>query len=180
MGRPLGTRVSLESMFRYFRLRLLVIAISALAVLTIARVGQSQVFVPPSEKETVKDKPEPTVVMEAVVSDAEKVETTAKRVVSVSGSCEQYRGLVNQYPWSVDIAMAVMQAESTQNGIPCNKDAKSRTDDHGLFQINHGDDIYGPIIYDPAFNVKIAYTEKYAKGGWGHWTVCNNGTVKCW
>lgn len=90
-----------------------------------------------------------------------------------SGNCESYRGLVAQYNWNTDIALAIMRAESG-----CRPNAVSPTNDHGLMQINQGLDIYGSKIYDPAFNVKIAYEQKYAKGGWSHWTVYNTGAYR--
>lgn len=86
------------------------------------------------------------------------------------GNCESYRPLFEQYGWNVNTAMAIMQAESG-----CRPTAISPTDDHGLMQINHGVEIYGQGIYDPATNIRIAYTEKYLKGGWRHWSVYNSG-----
>ena len=94
--------------------------------------------------------------------------------VNRSGNCEDYRPLVKKYNWNADIALAVMSAESV-----CNPTAASPTNDHGLMQINQGLGIYGQQIYDPAFNVRIAYQEKYLKGGWRHWTVCTRGIVNC-
>ena len=89
--------------------------------------------------------------------------------VRLSISCEQYRPLVAQYSWPVDIVLAIMYAESG-----CNPNAISPTDDHGLMQL------HGIRIYDPAENIAYAYNEKYLKGGFSHWTVCNVGIVKCW
>lgn len=86
------------------------------------------------------------------------------------GGCEQYRNLVAQYNWDARIALAIMQAESG-----CRANASSPTDDHGLMQINHGDDILGSAVYIPAVNIKYAYEHKYLKGGWTHWTVYNTG-----
>lgn len=88
----------------------------------------------------------------------------------VSTSCKSYAGLVGKYKWDTRIALAIMQAESG-----CNPNASSPTNDHGLMQINQGLGIYGKKIYDPAFNVKVAYETKYLRGGWGHWTVYNTG-----
>lgn len=87
-----------------------------------------------------------------------------------TNSCESYRGLVSQYNWNTETALAIMRAESS-----CNPSAASHTNDHGLMQINQGLAIYGRAIYDPAFNVKVAYEQKYLKGGWRHWTVYKTG-----
>ncbi len=89
---------------------------------------------------------------------------------AAGGNCESYRPLFAKYDWNVNTAMAIMQAESG-----CRPTAVSPTDDHGLMQINHGVEIYGQQIYDPAFNIAIAYSEKYEKGGWRHWSVYNSG-----
>lgn len=92
---------------------------------------------------------------------------------SYSGNCNSYRELVAQYNWDTNVALAIMQAESG-----CRPDAVSPTNDHGLMQINKGLAIYGQQIYDPAYNVKIAYEKKYLQGGWKHWTVYNTGAYK--
>lgn len=104
----------------------------------------------PPKPEPVKEAPEPP-----------------KRIIYPVG-CERYRPLVEQYGWNVSVAMAVMQAESG-----CNPNAISPTNDHGLFQLNR------IPIYDPAENVSYAYYNKYLKGGWSHWAVCNRGIVSC-
>jgi len=90
-------------------------------------------------------------------------------VQAKAGTCEIYRPLVAKYGWNVKVAMAVMYAESG-----CNPNAVSSTNDYGLFQL------HGIPIYDPAKNVEYAYHNKYMKGGWSHWTVCNAGIVDCW
>jgi len=81
-------------------------------------------------------------------------------------NCEAYRGLVSKYfpAEQVDNALLTMKLESG-----CNKDAVSPTDDHGLFQINKGLKTFGKQIYDPEFNVKLAYEGFYAKRGWRPW-----------
>lgn len=87
-----------------------------------------------------------------------------------SGNCEQYRPLFARYGWDIRTAMAIMQAESS-----CNPSIVSPSNDHGLMQINKGLQLYGTAIYNPAKNIQIAYTEKYLKGGWRHWTVYKSG-----
>lgn len=90
-----------------------------------------------------------------------------------SGNCESYRPIVAQYNWDVSTALAIMRAESG-----CRPNAVSPTNDHGLMQINKGLAIYGQQIYDPAHNVRVAFENKYLKGGWSHWTVYNTGAYK--
>lgn len=103
---------------------------------------------------------------------------TRKASVAFSGggNCEAYRGLVAQYNWNVDVALAVMRAESG-----CNPNAANLTDSHstctgsfGLFQIA----CFDGQVYDPAQNIAIAY-RKYTASGWQPWSVCTRGVVSC-
>lgn len=96
---------------------------------------------------------------------------------SGGGNCESYRGLVSQYGWNVNVALAVMKAESG-----CNPQAVNRTDNHGvcmgsfgLFQIS----CHGGQIFDPAQNVAAAWS-KYSARGWQPWGVCTSGKVSCY
>lgn len=119
--------------------------------------------------------------------EAEKVAAERARQASVavsaggatyrgSGDCEAYRGIVAQYSWNVNVAMAVMRAESS-----CNPQAHNTTDNHGvcmgsfgLFQIS----CHSGAVYDPAQNVAIAW-QKYSSRGWQPWGVCTSGKVSC-
>ena len=94
----------------------------------------------------------------------------AQIVTSSANLCASYASIFAQYNWNTDIAMAICSAES--KGSPT---AVSQTDDYGLMQINHGLEIYGSAIYDPAFNIKIAYTVKYVPSGWYPWTTWTSG-----
>jgi hypothetical protein len=85
--------------------------------------------------------------------------------ISFNGNVEQWRSLVSQYPWSVNIALKIMACESGGN-----PNAVSRTNDYGLFQINHGLQNYGTKIYDPDFNVALAYNHFYVNRGWQPWS----------
>lgn len=89
--------------------------------------------------------------------------------------CQQYLPLVQQYNWDTSVAMAIMQAESSDSKGACDANAVSATDDYGLFQINHGLEIYGTKIYDPSFNVSIAYNIKYLGNKWYPWTTYTSG-----
>ena len=91
-----------------------------------------------------------------------------------TGSCASYRGLVSQYNWDVNVALAVMQAESS-----CNTNDISPTCDHGIFQINcvHADLVGGnlALLHDPAINVRVAYAI-YSGRGWLAWNAYTNGS----
>lgn len=89
-----------------------------------------------------------------------------------AGNCEAYRGLVSQYGWDVNTAMAIMRAESS-----CNPNAANTSDNHGvcmgsfgLFQIS----CHSGAVYDPAANVAIAW-QKYQARGWQPWGVYTSG-----
>jgi len=92
-----------------------------------------------------------------------------KKKIATNISPDDCYGAMKQvwprHTWS--IATDIIRRESGGN---CN--AVSPTDDHGCFQINHGLSLYGNKIYDPVFNAKIAYEQKYLKGGWRHWMCC--------
>jgi hypothetical protein len=98
--------------------------------------------------------------------------------------CDRWRALVNQYDWDVNIAMAVMEAEST-----CNIGATGDTweiggltaPSCGLFQVRT---LVGrPTCEElkvPETNVEWAYriyTASVERGnnGWYPWSVYNNG-----
>lgn len=85
-----------------------------------------------------------------------------------SGGCDQWRGLVSQYGWDVNVMLAIMQAESG-----CNPGSVSGIDndglrDYGLFQI------HGEAIMDPAQNIARAYG-KFTSQGLHAWSTYTNG-----
>jgi len=80
---------------------------------------------------------------------------------------EQWRPLVAKYfpANQVDNALKIMACESRGN-----PNAVSRTNDHGLMQIHKGLAIHGQKIYDPEFNIQLAYNNYYKTRGWQPWT----------
>lgn len=96
--------------------------------------------------------------------------TTTTRV---STSCEQWRPLVEQYSWDVDVALAVMQAESG-----CNPAAANHADNHGTcigsFGLMQLACFWTDNPHDPATNVAKA-AEIYARSGWQPWGAYTNG-----
>lgn len=85
--------------------------------------------------------------------------------------CAAYRSLVAQYDWNVDIAMAIMQAESGCSAVtPDNSYLNyDHIPDYGLFQL------HGIAVTDPAENIRIAYTVKYVNQGWRAWSTYTSG-----
>lgn len=91
----------------------------------------------------------------------------------VSGNCESYRPLVQKYFGSATpAAMITMSKESG-----CDPNAKSPTDDHGLFQLN------GQPVYEPEANIRIAYAKfvsprRGTSPNWSAWyAVCTPNLV---
>lgn len=88
-------------------------------------------------------------------------------------NCAAYRGLVAQYDWPVQTAMAIMQAESgcravTPSNAAINYDG---VPDYGLMQL------HGINVTNPAENIRIAYAVKYLGAGrsFTPWSTYNNG-----
>lgn len=109
----------------------------------------------------------------------------SKAAVEAAGAdvCEGFRPLVAKYDWNVDIAMAVMKAESG-----CRANALGRntneTNDAGLFQVNSIHDATDKR-YDIEYNVALAYKiykdrHSWDISGWKAWSACLNGKVKCY
>lgn len=91
--------------------------------------------------------------------------------VVYSGSCEQYRDLIDNYDWDVNTALAICSCESTGNPNALN----STPPDYsvGLFQIN----LYGSLAASrpseawlrvPANNIDYAYG-MWKNSGWSPW-----------
>lgn len=113
---------------------------------------------------------------------------TVRTAATSTGGCEQYRSIVNQYDWNTDVAMAVMEAESTEwvNGkrVPCHRNAANWNDHHGscqgsfgLFQLAclHKGKLNGRSFSNPAANIAAAH-QIYSQGGWTQWGAYTNGS----
>lgn len=97
---------------------------------------------------------------------------------------------VNQLDWDVRMAYAICMAEAKKtpeqpygiarwNNAGLNKDGSV---DYGLMQINsvHADMVGGNLesLYDPATNIKIAYSLSYGGKDWTAWSTYNNGSYR--
>lgn len=129
----------------------------------------------PAKSESIPAKP---AVAQAIVPPAPAVDPVAEVAPAPAYSatdCDQFRPLISQYSWNVDVALQVCQAES--GGNPNNENA---TDYHvvcsgsrGLFQIGcDSTDDYADM-FDPATNIAQAF-KLYASRGWEPWgaTTC--------
>ena len=97
--------------------------------------------------------------------------------------CENYRQLISQYEWNVEVALKVMYAESG-----CNPSAKGDNrviggiyaPSCGLFQIRT---LAGrptcEQLQNPTTNIEWAI-KLYRASGWQPWSVCKNGKVSCY
>lgn len=117
------------------------------------------------------------VVVDMPTQSASEAPAASPRVSG--GSCETYRPLVAQYGWDVNVAMAVMQAESG-----CNAYNENATDRHptclgsrGLFQIgcDSTDDYAG--MFNASENVAHAYS-MYSTRGWSPWGAYTSGAYR--
>lgn len=123
----------------------------------------------------------PTPIPEPVV-EPEQTPKAKPAVIHPIG-CENYRQLISQYDWNVDVALNVMRAESG-----CNPNAKGDNrviggiyaPSCGLFQIRT---LQGrptcEQLQDPATNLEWAF-KLYRSSGWKPWSVCNTGKVSCY
>ncbi|MES2367815.1 MAG: transglycosylase SLT domain-containing protein [Pseudomonadota bacterium] len=90
---------------------------------------------------------------------------------------------VNGYNWNSRTAYAICMAESRGNPDATGYN-QNGTADRGLMQVNsiHADMVGGNLasLYDPATNIKIAYS--LSKGGtdWTAWSTYNNGAYRQW
>jgi hypothetical protein len=96
----------------------------------------------------------------------------------VAQGCESYRAIVSQYNWDANVAMAVMQAESSCNHVAVGDNWAINglhAPSCGLFQIRTLPNRPGcEQLKDPNTNVAWAY-KLYLARGWQPWSVYNNG-----
>ena len=114
----------------------------------------------------------PTVEQKVATPQPEIKQAAVVIPTPVAQGCDAYRPLVAKYKWNVEVAMAIMQAESG-----CNPNAANWSDSHnicmgsfGLFQIS----CHSGQVYDPQENIRIAWA-KYQARGWQPWGAYNSG-----
>lgn len=93
-----------------------------------------------------------------------------------SGNCEQYRELVSQYDWAVNLVLAIMRAESG-----CNPNAVNGQDSHNgcagsysLMQVACLHYTSEQDKLDPAINIQVAYSVYKRAGEFNPWSVYTN------
>lgn len=133
----------------------------------------------------VDEKPEERPVEPAKVTQEAKVEVVAPAPVSPPQppvGCENYRGLMAQYNWNVNVAAAICQAESGGRPFAVGDDYPINglhAPSCGLFQIRT---LAGrptcEALKDPATNIAWAY-RIYLGQGYKAWSVCRT-KVACY
>lgn len=94
----------------------------------------------------------------------------------VANRCEEFRNLVKQYDWNVEIMLAIMMAESGCNPRSDNSGLNvDGTYDYGLFQINSVHGHSRDILANPAKNTEIAF-KIWQSQGYRAWAAYNNGS----
>lgn len=115
----------------------------------------------PSKRETVEVSPRPRPIIASS---------------PVAGRCEEFREIVEKYPWNSKIMLAIARAESNCN--PRSDNSGLNTDgsyDYGLFQINSVHDHSRSILANPAKNTEIAF-KIWQSQGYRAWSAYNNGS----
>lgn len=87
---------------------------------------------------------------------------------------------VDGYNWNTRTAYAICMAESggiaDKNNAGLNSDGST---DYGLMQVNsvHADMVGGNLasLYDPATNMRVAYSLSRGGTDWTAWSTYNNG-----
>ena len=107
-----------------------------------------------------------------VITEPQVVEVKPTEVIQTTlpSECLPYLDEIKKYDWDSEIASQIMLKESG-----CDKTAVNKIDNHGaclgsygLFQIS----CTTSTTTIPSENIKLAYEEKYLKGGWKHWSTC--------
>lgn len=146
--------------------------------ISVEAVEVIQTVAEPTKTTEVEAKAKTEVSKKAVIKakPVEKPTPTVAERTYPSG-CELYRDEVAKYKWNVEVAMAVMRAESRCNPHAANWDDSHNvcTGSFGLFQIS----CHSGQVYDPSKNIEIAWA-KYVARGWQPWGVCNSGVVNCY
>lgn len=122
--------------------------------------------------------------LEAAIKQPSPIRTVEVRVQPspqiasspVAGRCEEFREIVEKYPWNSKIMLAIARAESNCN--PRSDNSGLNTDgtyDYGLFQINSVHGHSRSILANPAKNTEIAY-KIWQSQGYRAWSAYNNGS----
>ena len=106
-----------------------------------------------------------------------RVQPSPKNASSqVAGRCEEFREIVEKYPWNSKIMLAIMRAESGCNPRSDNTGLnRDGSNDKGLFQINSIHGFSDAERLDPIRNIEIAF-KIWQSQGYRAWSAYNNGS----
>lgn len=94
----------------------------------------------------------------------------------VAGRCEEFREIVEKYPWNSKVMLAIMRAESGCNPRSDNTGLnRDGSNDKGLFQINSIHGFSDAERLDPIQNIKIAF-RIWQSQGYRAWSAYSNGS----
>ena len=94
----------------------------------------------------------------------------------VVGRYEEFREIVEKYPWNSKVMLAIARAESGCNPRSDNSGLNTNgTYDYGLFQINSVHGHSRDILANPAKNTEIAF-KIWQSQGYRAWSAYNNGS----
>ena len=115
----------------------------------------------PSQRETVEVSPRPRPIIASS---------------KVANRCEEFREIVEKYPWNSKVMLAIARAESGCNPRSDNTGLNTNgTYDYGLFQINSIHGHSRDILANPAKNTEIAF-RIWQSQGYRAWAAYNNGS----
>lgn len=91
-------------------------------------------------------------------------------ILTYPARCQTYLPLIKKYDWDVNVAFAIMNAESKCNASAISPPNYDGLRDYGLMQI------HGVEILNASQNVAYAYYHKYLPAhGWTPWTTYTSG-----
>lgn len=118
--------------------------------------------------------------LQATYTALPEVKPTPTKRAYVPAGCDSFIPLLAEYPWDINVALAVLTAESG-----CNPSVPNHSDQHrgcagsyGLMQIacvhTQTFGVTVEALYDPATNIRIAYA-LYKERGWQPWGAYTDG-----
>ncbi len=94
----------------------------------------------------------------------------------IAGRCEEFREMVEKYPWNSKVMLAIARAESNCNPRSDNSGLnRDGSNDKGLFQINSIHGFSDAERLDPIRNIEIAF-RIWQSQGYKAWSAYNNGS----
>lgn len=129
-------------------------------------------------------RPETTPADTVLVAETAPPKPLHKPQIALSqGDCEQYRDIIDNYDWDVEIAMKIASHESGCDTSIVNDNPATGDYSIGIFQINifGANAKYRPseqALKDPATNIAYAYSLWKSSGFQSQWSVCRS-VVRC-